>query len=440
MTVIIISHERSLNKAEGILTFFKDQDVNLVLDIAPDLDKKPYVKLAKKVIVVKNYDVTQIVKKIKYCDRIFCVSENLLPVQSQLESFYGISNISAFAAEVLSNKQKFDNFCRDVGLGAYIPTSITPTFYDHLDVFKNKEIFTKPDIGTGSNVFYPGDDQSSPSVEYRRWNNKHHFLKQLKDKNIHNDFFNLNRQGIYTERFNFKPCRIMVQEYFWSTEPSICPIGYVKDGKVNIGFFVKNSKIKYGDKLDPYSTPIESHSVSKVSDIVRERAVWITSNDEVRKDIVDSSYLFLQTIVDKLKIKNMFFAGPDFHICDDKLIAIDFNPRPGQFVNILDRLNDNSIMTAFLNGDTVNVKNKLLWGCAVLKPGKIDSIKNIESVKNNFNMQNTDLVPGITVPEFQNLQNKSFNVNLDIVGRNEQELFDNYIAVNQLLQDCITYK
>ena len=87
----------------------------------------------------------------------------------------------------------------------------------------------------------------------------------------------------------------MFQEYFWSTEPSICPIGYVNNGKVNIGFFVKNSKIKYGDLLDPDSNPIESHSVSKVSDIVRERAVWIVSNDEIPESILDISKKFLQT-------------------------------------------------------------------------------------------------------------------------------------------------
>lgn len=440
MNIIVISHERSLNKAEGILNLYKTENVYLIVDSYPDDVKKPYTKLAKKIIAIKNFDSVEISSKIKNCDKIICVSENLLPIQSQLESFYGIQNISAFAAEILSNKQKFDNYCREIGLEEYIPNSITPTFYNQLNVFKNSEIFTKPDIGTGSNVFYPGDDQNSPSIEYRRWNNKHHFLKHLKDKSIHNDFFDLNKQGIYSERFNFKPCRIMFQEYFWSTEPSICPIGYVNNGKVNIGFFVKNSKIKYGDLLDSDSNPIESHSVSKVSDIVRERAVWIVSNDEIPKSILDISKKFLQTVVDNLKIKEMFFAGPDFHISNDRVIAIDFNPRPGQFINILDKLNNYSVMHSLMHGAEVKFDKKLLWGCAVLKPGKIKNISNLETVSKFFNAQNTDITIGTHIPEFQSLQNKRFNVNLDITGNNEKELFDNYKTVNQLLQSCITYE
>lgn len=439
MNIIIVSHERSLNKAEGLLNLYKDHSVSLIVDILPEEDRKPYVRLAKRIVMVKNFDVVEIVKKIKHCDKVYCVSENLLPIQSQLESYYGIQNITPYAAEVLSNKQKFDNFCRDVGLGDYVPLSVTPTFYNQLNVFKNKEIFTKPDIGTGSNVFYPGDDQSSPSIEYRRWNNKHHFLKHLKDKNIHNSFFDLNRQGIYSERFNFKSCRIMVQEYFWSTEPSICPIGYVNNGKVKIGFFVKNSKIKYGDLLDPFSNPIESHSVSKVSDIVRERAVWIVSANEIPESIVSSAQHFLQTVVDKLKIKELFFAGPDFHVANDKLIAIDFNPRPGQFINILDKLNDHTVMDSLVNNAEINIKQSVLWGCAVLTPGKIKELKDLSVVSKFFNAQNTDLEVGMNIPAFQNLQNKSFNINLDITGSNEKELFDNYTKINQLLQSCIIY-
>lgn len=48
MNIIVISHERSLNKAEGILNLYKTENVYLVVDALPDEIKKPYVKLAKK--------------------------------------------------------------------------------------------------------------------------------------------------------------------------------------------------------------------------------------------------------------------------------------------------------------------------------------------------------------------------------------------------------
>ena len=439
MNIIILSHERSLNKAEGLLRAHSCDKVTLVVDSTPDQEYKPYTKEADRIIVSKGFDVVHITSKIKSCDKIWCVSENLLPVQSQLESYYGIDNLTPFAAEVLSNKQKFDDFCRNIGLEEYVPMSITPTFHKQLDVFGSNEFFTKPDIGTGSNVFYPGSDQNTPNIEYRRWNNKHHFLKHLKDKESHNDFFMLNKQGIHTERFNFKPCRIMAQQYHWSEEPSIAPIGYVKDGNIKVLFYLKMSKVKFGDTLDPSKTPEELHSNSKQSDIAKDLAVWIASVDEIAVDRHLSITHFMNTIVNKLQVKELFFAGPDFHISNNKLIAIDFNPRPGQFMNILDKVNDYTIFQDILKSKDVEIKKQLLWGCSMLQPGKISSVGNLEHITPFLNSHNTELEAGLTIPEFQNLQNKKFNVNFNITGSSEQELFDNYKTANQLLQNCITY-
>ena len=439
MNVIILSHERSLNKAEGLLNALSDQNVHIVLDKSASKEDKPYIKLANNIIVSKGFNVIDIISKVKHCDKIWCVSENLLPIQSQLESYYGIDNLSAFAAEVLSNKQNFDDYCRSIGLGEFVPDSVTPTFHSQLDRFKNKEIFTKPDIGTGSNVFFPGDNQNTPNIEYRRWNNKHHFLKHLKDKQSHNEFFDINKQGIHTQRFNYKPCKIMVQEYFWSEEPSLIPIGIVRQGKVIILCYIKTTKVKYGDILDPNLNPTEQHSNSKMSDIAKDLAVWSVDANDIDEQRQAKMQHFLQTVVDNLKIKELMFAGPDFHVSGDKLIAIDFNPRPGQFMNILDHMNSYTIIRNLIEGKPVDIKNKLLWGCAMIKPGKITAISNLDNVSRYFNHQNTQLNVGDIVPEFQNLQNKQFNINLNVSGTNEQELFNNYKHVNQLLQDCITY-
>ena len=439
MNIIIISHERSLNKAQGLLSAYKDENTYLVCDLPPN-ENKTYVNDARNIIISRYLDVVEIIRNIPKADKILCVSENLLPLQSQLEAYYGIDNISAFAAEVLSNKQMFDDYCRKIGLSKYTPNSITPRNHNNLAIFKNKQIFSKPDIGTGSNIFYPGDDNNAPSVEYRRWNNRHHFLKHLKDKSQHNEFFELNKNGIHLQKFNYKTCRIMFQEYHWSNSPTLCPMGYVKDGKVIIEFYVKNSKIKYGETVDPASDPITSHSTSETSDITRERAVWVASEDEVDDETVKASYEFIQTLVTNLNIKDMFFAGPDFHkTIDNKIIAIDFNPRPGQFINILDSVNDHNIITNFVRQEPIHIKNKLLWGCALLKPGVIKGINNIDLIEPYFNAQNVGLEVGAKIPTWQNLQNKAFNVNFDIVGENEKELFTKYTQVNKMLQNCITY-
>ena len=135
----------------------------------------------------------------------------------------------------------------------------------------------------------------------------------------------------------------------------------------------------------------------------------------------------------------MFFVGPDWHITNDRIVGIDFNPRPGSFINILDGLNPGNVIKNFVNGKSLKIESKLLWGCAVLKPGKIKDVHNLDKIEKYFNANNTKLAPGLEIPDFQNLQNKSFNVNLDITGKDEQELFENYIEVNKLLQDCISY-
>ena len=81
----------------------------------------------------------------------------------------------------------------------------------------------------------------------------------------------------------------------------------------------------------------------------------------------------------------------------------------------------------------------MLWGCALLKPGKIKQINNIDIVEPYFNAQNVGLEIDANIPKWQNLQNKQFNVNFDITGENEKQLFKRYSEVNRVLQNCITY-
>jgi len=439
MNIIFLAHRRSLNKTEGLINAYKDCHLTLVSDAGDLGDKFTFLKHLDEVCLVKGFDLVNITRKIKKCDKIICVSENLLPIQSQLESYYGIKNLSPYAAEILSNKQTFDNFCRSIGLGNFVPKSITPTFHSQLEIFNNNEIFTKPDIGTGSNVFIPDSNQNQPKIEYRRWNNKHHFMKYLNDKDFHNDFFGINKTGIQNHRFNYRPCKIMVQEYHWSEEPSIAPIGYIKDGKVNILTYLKISKTKFGDMPDASKNPIELHSQSKATDIAKNLAVWTVPKEQVNPDVHKNIVYFLQTIIDKLNVKDLFYAGPDFHISQGKLIAIDFNARVGQMMNILDSVEGNNIFTNIKDNINPVIKSQMLWGASILKPGTIKSVSSIEHLKNNLNYLNTELESGVEIPEFQNLQNKQFNINLNVSGTNEQELFNNYKHVNQLLQDCITY-
>jgi hypothetical protein len=60
-----------------------------------------------------------------------------------------------------------------------------------------------------------------------------------------------------------------VQEYHWSETPSVAPIGFIRDGELNIVTYLKISKTKFGDVLDLNKNPIELHSNSKTTDIAK---------------------------------------------------------------------------------------------------------------------------------------------------------------------------
>ena len=147
----------------------------------------------------------------------------------------------------------------------------------------------------------------------------------------------------------------------------------------------------------------------------------------------------MEAIVETLDIKELFFAGPDFHLVNDKLIAIDFNPRLGQFSNVINNLNKDFLYNGY-NGVEQNIKH-VLWQCAELKPGLVKSVdeEKLSRIKQYINSENHELKAGITIPNFPNLQNRKFSYNLNIIGDTEKQLVATFKRVNQLLQDCIEY-
>ena len=82
-------------------------------------------------------------------DRIWTLSESLLPVQAQLEIKLGLKNLSVSAAEVLTDKKKFDDFCIAIGLGDMIPKSVIPTCEE--DLFDG-DLIVKPTVGSGTKL------------------------------------------------------------------------------------------------------------------------------------------------------------------------------------------------------------------------------------------------------------------------------------------------
>ena len=443
MNIIILSHLRSLDKAVGLINAYKDENViTIITEQEFAVEEKEFLTDVDQILFVQNFNLVQITSKVSNCDKIWCISENLLPLQSQLESFYGIDNLSPYAAEILSNKQNFDDYCRSIGLKNYVPQSITPKNEQDLDIFENKKFFTKPDIGTGNNIFFPGSDNTTPLVEYRLWNNKEHFINYLKTNNLYDKFFYFNKQGICNERFNFRPCRIMAQEYIWSKFPSICPHPYVKNKKIRYSHWIKISKLSSQVTHNSSLNPIESHAFSEKDEVATHRAVWQIDEDEIDKSTLKKMKFFVEKLIENLGIKDEFFVGGPEYLIDSnqKIFAIDVNSRPGGNMSKFEKDPKRGLIYSLINEKPIVHSSKYLYGCATLKPGKIKQLKNLEFINPNFCPNNIKLENGTVIPSFQSLLNRKHRLNFKILADSQEELFAKYLELNQQLQDCIIYE
>lgn len=81
--VLIISHERSLNKLDPYVSYFSDwAEINLVVD----LKVADYKAISKKINihVIEYFSFEAVYSAVGDCHRVFVLSENLLWLQSRL--------------------------------------------------------------------------------------------------------------------------------------------------------------------------------------------------------------------------------------------------------------------------------------------------------------------------------------------------------------------
>ena len=346
-------------------------------------------------VVIKDFD------KIKGpYDRIFTVAESLLPIQAKLEQLYGLTNVSIEAADILSDKKKMDDFCIDIGLKEFIPDSVIPTKPEDLDIFKDRPFIMKPVIGSGT--------KEIRKFDYVSFNNKKDFLLSIGDSS----FFTDNQKGFIDEKFNNRLNRYMAQEKLPDEAEVWCPYYY-------------GTKCLYWckGKIKRYK-PIEFMSVP---------------TSEVPIDVQDKTSYFMNTMIKKLNIKNMFFSGPDFYKWDYHLKMIDANPRIGQGLQILDDIHNNKVISNILLGIPMTFKKHYLWSIATLKPGKIKSVKDLSHLKDYLVKTNWKIKPGMEIPEFQHLVMGGFRQAFIVEGTNESDMRKIYQTINNQLQECIEY-
>ena len=384
MKNLILGYERGRNKWETIH--------RALLDIGQEAD-----------VVVEDFDKIE-----GPYDRIITVAESLLPIQAELEKKWGLSNLSIESANILSDKKLMDDFCISIGLESLIPDSVIPKSPSDLDIFKDRPFIIKPTIGSGTKQYR--------SFDYVTFNNQEDFLQT-----IDGSFFEDNKRGYDQTSFNNRTSYYMAQEQLPIEADLYAPYYY---GKNNILWVKSNIAV---NKIDEYS--YETRCLS-----------WMSiPTDSVPIDVRAEALMFIDAITDELRLKNMFFSGPDYYKWGSNVKFIDANPRLGQGLQIINIIHDYTIIPKILSGKPFSIKNHFLWKISRLKPGRIKSISDTSHLSEHLVKTNRKIRPGMIIPEFQHTQMGPFRTALCIKGTNESDMLKTYETVNAQLQDCIEY-
>ena len=345
-------------------------------------------------------------------DRIFTVAESLLPIQAKLEKEYGLNNLSEKAADILSDKAKFDAWCGIIGLQNLIPFSVIPTSSGQLDRFEETPFIIKPVIGSGS---------KSGGLNYISFKNKREFLLSIGDTK----FFTDNKEGWQDSKFNNCINRYMAQEQLPSEAVLWGPYYYVNESGILKNVLWVKGKVAY-NQIDEYryeTKPIE----------------WMSFKEQdVPTDIKKLANNFFERLVASLHLRNMFFSGPDFYKWDNNVKMIDCNPRIGQGLQQMDDVHNNTMVPRILESKPFDYKKQIYWVMADLKPGKIKSVKDLSHLEEYLVSTNHKLKSGMEIPKFSHITS-SGRTALLITGTNESDMLKTYQTVNNQLQECIEY-
>lgn len=349
-------------------------------------------------------------------DRVYTISESLLPIQAKLEKQWGINNVSEKAADILSDKSKMDNWCIDIGLNSIVPHSVIPTDHTHLDVFENKPFIIKPVIGSGAK---PG------GLNYLSFKNKKDFLLHAESS-----FFEDNKKGKSDGEFNNRSNYYMAQEQLPDDAVLWGPYGYVNDKREFKILLWARGKTAH-NQISQYSYETKGSG-------------WMSFDaKDVPKDVIETADNFFNKLIPSLNLKNMFFSGPDFYHWGNTIKYIDCNPRLGQGLQQMDSIHRNEIIPKVLNDESVSFNKQFYWVASKLKPGTIKSVKDISHLSNYFVSTNNHLdrlKPGKTIPKFTHITtDRQLRISFLITGADENEMEKTFNLVNTELQNCIEY-
>ena len=338
-------------------------------------------------------------------DRIFTMSESLLPLQLELEQKLGIDNLTKESVDILTNKFKMDEYARSLGF-TITPKSVLPKTPEDLNIFEDNPVFVKPVIGSGTK------DQHH-NYPYTAFKNKDELLKRVEFKT-------------WTDKkFNNSQNQLMVQEYLPEYSEIYALYAYVNSyGKITPLYWSKGSIVVH-NKNEMWWQP-RNYSFEGIPD------------NEVPNKIKNIVINFYQKIVDGLKIKNLLMVA-DFYYFDDTIKFIDLNPRIGQGTVQYDYLCNNEFLPCVLAETPLPEFKRHLWKETNLKAGTIKSVSDYQSIEGVNDISNFRLHKGIIIPEEYCISSQDFHFSLFLSRKEKTDMYEAYRSSHNKLQACIEY-
>jgi len=338
-------------------------------------------------------------------DRIFTMSESLLPLQLELEQKLGIDNLSKKSVDILTNKFKMDEYTRSLGF-TITPKSILPKTIEDLNIFEDNPVFVKPVIGSGTK------DQHN-NFPYTAFKNKDELLKRVK--------FNM-----WTDKkFNNTQNQLMVQECLPDYSEIYALYAYTDSyGKVTPLYWTKGSMAIH-NKNEMWWQP-------------RNYIFEGIPENEVPNKVKNVVINFYQKIVDGLKIKNLFMVA-DFYYFDDTIKFIDLNPRIGQGMVMYDDLYNNEFLPNVFAEMPLPEFKRHLWKETKLQAGTIKSVSDYKSIEGADLASNFLLRKNIIIPEEYCLSSQDFHFSLFLSRKEKTDMYEAYRSSHNKLQACIEY-
>jgi len=341
-------------------------------------------------------------------DRIFTMSESLLPLQLKLEEKLGIGTLTETTVDILTNKFKFDELVRHFDSNM-APLSICPTCPEDLDIFEDKSVYVKPVVGSGTKDQY-GD------FRYTAFKSKEDLLAASGTKLF---------ETWQDPDFNNATNSFIVQEYLPTHSDIYALYVYINSSGIAQPIYWCTSRLNIEQRnvtdWQPRNTSFEGIPENEVPTKVKEVALP-----------------FYQEVADALQLKSIFVVA-DFYYFNGIVKYIDVNPRIGQGLVLLDNACDNELIASMLAEDALPALPRSLWKESRLKPGKIKHVTEYKQIPGVNIESNWDLYNGLVIPEEYCLSSQDFHFSLFVTGKEKTDMYETYRSSHNQLQACIEY-